>query len=101
MADEAGKVFAFLAEVFPTDPTGLVVLAIGIIVAVLRIADFVAGEQQRRALRQHQADQLVLSELAAECCDRRIIGRAFMAAIVAVIIAGAVAIVFAIGLVVL
>src|SRR6266567_662502 len=42
MADEAGEVFALLAKIFPADPAGLVVLAIGIVVAVLRIADLVA-----------------------------------------------------------
>ena len=101
MADEIGEVLAFLAEVFPTNPADLVVLAIGVVVAALRIADFIAGQHQRRALREHQARQLVLAELAAQRNDRGVVGRAFMPAIVAVVVAGAVAIVFAVGLVVL
>ena len=101
MADEIGEVLAFLAEIFPADPADLVVLAIGVVVAVLRVADFVAGQHQRRALRQQQAGELVLAQLAPQRGDRGIVGRAFMAAIVAVIVAGAVAIVLAVGLVVL
>ena len=61
MGDEAGKILAVLAEIFPTDPAGLIVLAIGIVVAQLRVADLVAGKQQRRALRQQQAGELVLA----------------------------------------
>ena len=101
MADEIGKVLAFLAEILPADPADLVVLAIGVVVADLRVADFVAGEHQRRALRQQQAGELVLPQLAAQRDDVGIVGRAFMAAIVAVVVVGAVAIVLAIGLVVL
>src|SRR5258707_9462349 len=81
VADEIGEVVAFAAKTLPADPAGLVVLAIGIVVAVLRVADFVAGQNQRQALCQQQTGQLVLAELAAKRRDRRVVGRALMATI--------------------
>ena len=75
-----------LAEICPVDPADLIVLAIGVVVADLRVADLVAGEQQRHALRQQQAGELVLAQLPAQRHDLRIVGRAFIAAIVAVIV---------------
>ena len=39
----------------PVEPGDLVVLAIGVVVALLGAAELVAGEQHRRALRQEQA----------------------------------------------
>src|ERR1700761_7106335 len=101
MADKFGEVVAFAAEIFPTDPADLAVLAISIVVAVLRVADLVAGPQQRHALCEKQTGELVLAQLAAQRDDSGIVGRAFDPAIVAVIVVGAVAIVFAVGFVVL
>src|SRR5882757_6747047 len=101
MADEIRKILALLAEVVPADPADLVVLAVGVVVAGLRVADLVAGEDQRRALRQQQAGELVLSEPAAQHEDVGIVGRALVAAIIAVVVVGAVAIFFAVRLVVL
>src|SRR5262249_3568648 len=100
MANEIAEVVA-LAEVVPADPAGLVVLAIGIVVAGLRVADLVAGQDQRRALRQQQCRQRVLAKLAAQRDDGGVVGRALMPAIVAVIVVCAVPIVFAVGLIVL
>ena len=50
------------AEIVPADPADLVVLAIGVVVAVLGVADLVAGQNQRHALRQQQAGELVLAQ---------------------------------------
>src|ERR1700742_410453 len=101
MADEIGEIVALAIEAFPIDPADFVVLAIGIVVAVLGVADLVAGKDQRHALCQQQARQLVFAKLMPQRDNRRIVGGAFMAAIVAEIVAGAVAIVLAIGFVVL
>src|SRR3954453_15108679 len=101
MADEIGKVFSRIAEMTPVHPADLIVLAIGVVVAALRIADLVAGEQQRQALRQQQAGELVAAQLPPQRIDISIIGRALMAAIVAVVVAGSVAIVFAVSQIVL
>jgi hypothetical protein len=44
MADEIDQVVAFAIEAFPVDPAYFVILALGIVVAVLRVADFIAGQ---------------------------------------------------------
>src|ERR1700724_2178521 len=100
VTDEFGEVVAFAIKAIPVDPADLVVLAVGVVVAGLRVADFVAGQKQRQALRQQQTGKLVLPKLTARRCYRRVVGRAFMAAIGAVVLVRAVAIAFAIGLVV-
>src|SRR6201999_1494483 len=82
-------------------PAGLVVLAIGIVVAGLRVGDLIAGENQRQALRQQQRGERVLAQLPAQRDDLGIVGRSLMTAIVAVIVVGAVAIGLAVGFVVL
>src|SRR5712671_763318 len=86
-ADEIDEVVAFATETFPVDPADFVVLAIGIVVAGLRVADFVACKNQRQALRQQQTRKLVFPELTTQRIYRGVIGRAFMAAIGAVILA--------------
>ena len=45
---ETDQRLAFFPDV-PIDPADLVILAIGVVVAVLRAGELVAGEQQRRA----------------------------------------------------
>ena len=54
VADEIGEIKVFAAETVPADPADFVVLAVGIVVAALRIADLVAGQNQRQALRQQK-----------------------------------------------
>src|SRR5262249_50679685 len=85
----------------PVDPADIVVLAVGVVVAVLRIADLVAGENERHAQRQHQAGKLISTKPLAQRDDGWIIARPLMAAIITVIVIGAVAVVLAVGLVVL
>src|SRR5262249_44571467 len=55
LPNELGQVFAVATEARPFHPADLVVLAIGVVVAVLTVAYLIAGEQKRDALRQHQA----------------------------------------------
>ena len=50
VTDKIGKILALDAQAGPIDPADLIVLAIGIVVALLAVADFVAGEQHRYAL---------------------------------------------------
>ena len=101
VADKGDEVLALFAEILPADPADVVVLAIGVVVASLAVADLVAGQDQRRTLRQQQTRKLISSQLTSQRNDIGIVGRPLMAAIVAVIVAGAVAIAFAIGLIVL
>src|SRR5262249_6532481 len=96
MADEVGEILEVIAEMIPVHPAGLIVLAVGVVVAALRIADLVAGEQQRRALRQQHAGELVAAQPPPQPEDGGIVGRTLMAAIVAVVVVGAVAIVLAV-----
>ncbi|OIQ65544.1 hypothetical protein GALL_528960 [mine drainage metagenome] len=100
MTDEASEVLAFAVETLPADPASFVILAIDVVVAVLGVADFIAGQNERHSLRKQQAGELVFPQLTTKRRDRRVIGRTFMSAIVAVVVVGAVAVVLAIGLVV-
>ena len=85
----------------PVDPADLVVLAISVVVAALAVADLVAGKKNRNALREQQARELIRAKLPAERQDFRIVSRPFVSAIVAEIVVGAVAVVLAVGFVVL
>ena len=43
-ADEVRQIVAVAAETIPIGPSDLVVLTIGVVVAVLRVSDFIAGK---------------------------------------------------------
>ena len=85
----------------PVEPGDLVVLAVGVVVAVLGAAGFVAHDHHRHALRQQQERQEVSDLAGAQRLDRRVVGVAFDAVVPAVVVVVAVAVVFAVGLVVL
>ena len=99
-ANERGEI-VFAAGLRPVHPADLVILAIGVIVAVLAVADLVARQQQRHALREKQAGKLIALAPPAHRENGRIVGCAFDAAIDAQIVVRSVAIVFAVGLIVL
>src|SRR5262249_32025437 len=101
LPDEIAKIFAVPAQIGPLHPSGLVVLAIRVVVAVLAVADLIAGEQQRNPLRQYQAGEEIPAQPAAQLDHGRIVARPFDPAIAAEILRGAVAIVLPVGLVVL
>src|SRR5665213_1989849 len=100
LADESGQIVV-AAELRPVDPAGFIVLAIGIVVAALTVGNLVTREQQRNAARQKQTGNLIPPQLPAAAPDIGVVGRALDTAIDADIVVGAVAVVFAIGLVVL
>ena len=77
-----------------------VVLAVGVVVAALAVAEFVAGGQHRRALRQQQCGQQGALQARAQRLHLGVVGRAFDAAVPAEVVAVAVAVVLAVGLVV-
>ena len=87
--------------VAPVDPADFVVLRIGIVVAALRIADLVAGKQHRDALREHQRRNEVALLLLAQREDALVLGGTLGAAVPRAVVVVAVAVVLAIGLVVL
>src|SRR5262249_10345372 len=100
LADKVGHI-VLAAQPWPVDPAGLVVLAVGVVVATLTVAAFVSRQQQRHALCQKQAGQVVTAQFASERNDIGIVRCTFGSAISAEVIIGTVVIVFAIGLVVL
>ena len=53
----------------PVDPTDLVVLAVGVVVALLGPAEFVAGQHHRRALGEQQRRQHVAHLAFAQRVD--------------------------------
>ena len=59
----------------PIEPAGGVVLAIGVVVALLAVADLVAGIEQRRALGQQQGGEHRALDAGAGTPDRGVIGR--------------------------
>ena len=82
-------------------PAQLVVLAVRVVVAALRVAQFVAGEHHRHALRQHQRGDEVPLLAGAERNDLRVVGRPLDAAVPRGVVVGPVAVVLAVGRVVL
>ena len=55
----------------PVDPAELVVLAVGVVVAALRAAELVAGEQHRHPLREQERGEEVAELAVAERVHRR------------------------------
>ena len=85
----------------PVEPGGRVVLAIGIVVALLAVADLVAGTQHGRALRQRQRGQHGAAYLAALRVDAGIIRGPLDAKVGAHFPIPTIAVVFPVGVVVL
>src|SRR5688500_2004755 len=87
--------------VVPVDPADLVVLAVGIVVAVLRARELVAGQQHRRALRQEQRGEHVLHLALAQRANRLVDVRALGAVVPRAVVRVAILVVLAVRLVVL
>ncbi len=85
----------------PVRPADLVVLAVGVVVALLRASDFVAAANHRDPDREHQRRHQVAALPIAQVEDAAILGRAFDAAIPAQVVVLAVLVVLAVGVVVL
>ena len=85
----------------PLVPGELVVLAPGVVVAVLRAAELVAAEQHRHALGEEQRGEEVALLAPAQRVDLGVVGLALDAAVPRAVVVGAVAVVLAVGLVVL
>ncbi len=101
VAHELAQHLVFRTKLLPFQPGDVVILAIGVVVAALGVADLVAGEQHRHPQRQEQRGEQVAFLLVAQADDRRIISRSFDPAIPAEVRLVTVAVVLAIGLVVL
>src|SRR5262249_22789786 len=99
-AQEAVYVGVFLNQ-RPVEPAGLVVLAIGVVVAALCLPDFVGHQDHGHAQRQQGDRQVILHLAVAQPLHRQVVGRALHAAVPAAVVVGAVAVVLAVVLVVL
>ncbi len=97
---EVEQVGVRLAEL-PVEPRQLVVLAPGVVVALLGAAHLVAAEQHRDALGEHQRGDEVALLAAAQRGDRPIVGRPLGAAVPRAVVVGAVLAALAVGVVVL
>ena len=85
----------------PVEPAELGVLAVRVVVALLAVAEFVPAQQHRCAVGEQQRRQHRALDACSQRRDGCIIGRPFDAAVLAGIVVAAVAILLAIGFVVL
>src|SRR4029450_1783892 len=85
----------------PVDPGRLVVLAVGVVVPPLRAAELVAGGQHRHAGGQQQGGQVVAHLAGAQGVDLRVVGGPLDPAVPVPVVALAVPVVLAVGLVAL
>src|SRR5262249_30975472 len=90
-----------LTTSLPVYPTQLIVLAIGVVVALLRAVTLVAGEDQRRTLRDQQRGQHVALLARAQLEDLIVVGRSFHATVPADVVIVPVGAIVRIGLFVL
>src|SRR5262249_28441991 len=100
LPDKLKKLLLLRLEV-PVEPGEFVVLAIGVIVALLRATGLVPGEGHRTALGEEQRRYQIAFLPLAEGVDARVVGRALGAAVPGVVVVSAVAVILAVGLVVL
>src|SRR5271156_4961733 len=63
---EETKYILILPQLIPVQPPRFIVLVIGIVVAELRIQEFIASSEHRDAVRQHQQTAEILYLLPAE-----------------------------------
>ena len=81
----------------PVQPTHFVVLAVGVVVALLGAGNFVALAKHGNAVRAQQNGGKLFSLPRAQFVNGRVVGGAFHAAIPTVVGVGAVGIVLAVG----
>src|SRR5208283_455964 len=93
--------FPVLFEAAPVMPARFVVLAVGVIVAALRAAKFVAAEQHRHAARDQQGQKEVLDLAFPQGLDPGISRLAFRAEVLAEVGVGPVMVVFSVCFIVL
>src|SRR5690606_33334844 len=84
----------------PVHPGDGVVLAVGVVVAVLGTADLVAVGEHGHALAEHERGQHVAHLAAAQRGDGRVGGGAFRAVVPRAVVVGAVPVVLPVGFVV-
>ena len=94
------KLRIFLRQA-PVKPRRLVVLAVCVVVAVLRSAEFVSAQEHRRSLRDHQNGDEVFELAHAQVFYLCVCAFAFKAVVVGIVVVASVAVLFAVFVVVL
>ena len=93
--------FGACRQAVPVHPAEIAVLAVTIVVPHLTAAEFVAGQQHGRSVRQEErGEQVAFLSLSGEV-DTLVLGRSFHAVIEAAIVAVTVLIVLLIGIIML
>src|SRR5699024_9628403 len=90
-----------LFQQIPVQPGDLIILAVAVVVAVLRVPEFVAGRKHGGAPAAHEDGAGIADHAATQVQNLRIIGRSFLAAVPAAVVVGSVGIVPAVVFVVL
>src|SRR6516165_4921117 len=90
-----------LSEQGPVEPTGLIVLAVRIIVAALRSPHFIAHHKHGQTKRKESDGQEILYLTVSKFFNRRVIGWPFGSTVPTLIVVCAVAVAFSVRLVVL
>src|SRR5207248_10547483 len=96
LAYQRAHVVFCVAQRGPIHPPDRIVLTVSIVVAALTVADFVSGEHQGHALRQHTAHKLIAPRLSPQLDDVCIVGRSFSTEIRTAVLIGAVPIVLSV-----
>src|SRR5262245_13991415 len=99
-ADEIQELLAAVIEV-PVEPGEFIVLAIGVVVTFLRMAQLVAGEKHRNTLREKQRREEIPLLPLAQGEDICVVGRSLGTAVPGVVVVGPVFVVLPIGFIVL
>src|SRR5208282_5690787 len=84
----------------PVEPTGFIVLAVGVVVSALAAPRFVAHQEHGHAQRKEGHGQKVLNLTMPQLFDGGVVGGAFHSTIPTSVVIGAVTIILAVGLVV-
>ena len=90
-----------LSGIGPAHPSHRVVTAVGIVVAVLCVAEFIAGVNKRYALREQTIGKSIFYLLLSEFIRLFPLRRTFQSAVPAVILVGTIVVVLAVRLVML
>src|SRR6187402_628039 len=80
--DEPGsKLYQLLVRICPVDPGQLIILAVGVVIALLRVSGLVAAQKHGYALGKEQGSKEVQFLATTEIVDSRIIRRSFHTAV--------------------
>src|SRR5262249_45208203 len=99
LLDELKKRFLGFVQL-PVEPADFAVLTVGVVVALLGVAQFISCQKHRHSLRKKQSSDQVALLFLAQAKNVRLVRWAFDIAVPAIVVVAAVAVFFTIGLVV-